>query len=166
MKNAYRVNGLKDRILTVLKGFGWQQWVVLAAFVLTLGITGFEIYRAATATHHFRHHRDEPIRGWMSVPMVAHSYHVPPRVLYQALGLPVPTVHPDRRPLKLIAREQNRPMEEIRITLEAAIQRAIAAGEIVPDHSPAAEPGESPPRRHERREPGEASPRPVPRGTP
>ncbi|MGH9759988.1 MAG: hypothetical protein ACREDR_05605 [Blastocatellia bacterium] len=158
---------MKDRITKTLKGFNWLQWLVLFAFALVVGLTGVEIYRAVTATHHFRHHRDEPIRGWMTVPLVAHSYHIPPHVLYQALGVPPPPTHPDKRPLRMIAREQNRSMEQVRQILEDAIRRAQAAGETVPDHPPRGEPRQSPSRTNERRAPAESSsPRPFERGTP
>ncbi len=53
----------------------------------------------------------EPIRPWMSVPYIAHSYRVPPRVLFQALGLPGD--RRDWRPIATIAREQNRPVQDV-----------------------------------------------------
>jgi hypothetical protein len=55
----------------------------------------------------------------MNVEYVAHSYKVPPHVLYLALGLPHRP--PDKRPLTDIARSQNRSMEEVRAILLDAI---------------------------------------------
>ena len=65
---------------------------------------------------------DEPIQGWMNVGFVAHSYHVPPPVLYDALGLPAKP--PDKRPLSDIAASQGKTIDEIEKTLNEAIVRA------------------------------------------
>jgi len=105
-----------------LKGFGWRQWLVLVAFLLVLGFTGLHAFRAVRGAVYWRYHRDEPIRGWMTVGYVAHSYQVPPHVLYLALGLP--HKRPDKRPLREIAKAQNRSMDEIRAVLQDAIIHA------------------------------------------
>ena len=63
----------------------------------------------------------EPIRPWMSVPQVAHANHMPPEVLFEALGLPA-TRPPDLRPIAEIARAQNRSVEEVIRILEERIQ--------------------------------------------
>jgi hypothetical protein len=65
---------------------------------------------------------DEPIRSWMTIPYVSHSYHIPAYVLYQALGLPL--IPRDRRPLAVIARQQNRTVVNIIATLQEAIQHS------------------------------------------
>lgn len=103
----------------VLKNLRWHQWLVLAVFVLALVLTGFFAVRTVRRAVYWRNHRDEPIRPWMSVRYVSRSYRVPPHVLYKAIGLP-PLVR-DRRPLREIAREQNRPVE----TLIEELQNAI-----------------------------------------
>jgi hypothetical protein len=65
---------------------------------------------------------NEPIRAWMSVPFIAHTHHVPASMLFQAIG-----VHPqepyDRRSVRHIAHDLNRPVPE----LIAQLQRAIDA---------------------------------------
>jgi hypothetical protein len=71
---------------------------------------------------YWHYHQDEPIRGWMTLGYVAHSYHVPPHVLHLALGLP--DKPPDKRPLREIAKAQNRSMDEIRSLLLQAIDQA------------------------------------------
>lgn len=101
------------------KGFSPWQKVVLAAFLLALGFTGFQIFRTVQYATYWRQHRDEPIAGWMRVGYVANSYHIPPPVLYQAISLPADVR--DRRPLAEIARSQNRSFEEIKADLERAI---------------------------------------------
>jgi hypothetical protein len=58
----------------------------------------------------------------MSVPFVAHTHHVRPEVLYQAIGLPPRP--PDHRPLRRIAREEKRPVADLIRDLESAIANA------------------------------------------
>ncbi|MGA2135339.1 MAG: hypothetical protein ABSH50_23875 [Bryobacteraceae bacterium] len=79
---------------------------------------------------------NEPIRPWMSVPFIAHTHHVPAAILFQALGLP-PHPH-DRRPLRLIAREEHKPIDEVIRDLDHAL---TAAGHV---HSPPGSPRDHP----------------------
>ena len=103
-----------------MKRFGWKQSVLALAFLLSLSVAVFFIVRAVRPAIYWHYHQDEPIRGWMNVGYVAHSYHVPPHVLYRALGLPHKP--PDRRPLREIAKAQNRSMYEIRaVRLDAIV---------------------------------------------
>jgi hypothetical protein len=103
----------------IMKNLRWHQWLVLVLFVVALVATGFFAVNTVRRAIYWRNHRDEPIRPWMNVRYVSRSYRVPPHVLYKAIGLP-PLAH-DRRPLREIAREQNRPVE----TLIAELQEAI-----------------------------------------
>ena len=105
-----------------MKAFKWQQWVVAILFVFVLGFTGLQVFRTFRHATYWRHHQDDPIRAWMTVGHVAHSYRVPPHVLYQALGLSAKP--PDKRPLHLIAKSQNRSFDQIRTILEDAIAQA------------------------------------------
>ena len=102
-----------------MKKLGLGQWLLLSLFLLALVVTGFFGVRAIRRAIYWRNHRDEPIRPWMSVLYVSHSYRVPPHVLYPAIGLS-PETH-DRRPLREIAREQNRPVETLINELQEAI---------------------------------------------
>lgn len=111
-----------SRLVQTLKGFNWRQWLVLAAFLLIIGFTGLHAFRFVRDAVYWSYHRDEEIRGWMPVGYVAHSYRVPPHVLYQALGLPHKP--PDRRPLREIARAQNRSLDEVKAVLQDAIVHA------------------------------------------
>jgi hypothetical protein len=99
-----------------------QQWLVALAFLLALLLTSLFATRTVRRAIYWHYHRDEQIRPWMSVPYVAHSYRVPPRMLYQAIGV-APMPH-DRRPLRLLAREQNRSVELLIDELQAAIVQA------------------------------------------
>jgi hypothetical protein len=105
-----------------LKSLSWQQWLVVAAFLFISAFTAFNAFRAIHRAVYWSRHRDEPIHGWMSVGYVARSYRVPPRVLYEALGIQHPP-H-DRKPIRAIAREQGRPVHEVITDLQNAIARA------------------------------------------
>jgi hypothetical protein len=105
-----------------MRRLSWRQWVLVLAFALAALGTGLFATRAVRRAIYWQTHRDEPIKPWMSVRYVARSYRVPPHVLYQAIGLqPQPR---DRRPLKEIAREQNRSVEELIAELQEAIKHA------------------------------------------
>jgi len=67
----------------------------------------------------------------MSVPFVAHTHHVPASVLFQAIGVRPLEPH-DRRSVRHIARELNRPVSQ----LIAQLQRAIDAAEQSPGGQP------------------------------
>ena len=100
--------------------WGWQQWLLIAGLVLSLGVVG--VFAVRGLQHIPRHQVDEPIRPWMSVPYIARSYRVPPAILYAAIG--VPAQPRDRRPLMAIARTQNRPVSELIAELQNAIVHA------------------------------------------
>ena len=116
-----------------MKRLRWHQWLLLAVFLLAVIVTGLFAVRAVRRAAYWRTHRDEPIRSWMSVRYVARSYRVPPPVLYEAIRLePVPH---DRRPLREIAREQNRPVEALINELQDAIKGFRAHGPPPPPNS-------------------------------
>ncbi|MDT4965333.1 MAG: hypothetical protein QOJ64_70 [Acidobacteriota bacterium] len=102
-----------------MKKLDWRQSSIVVAFLLSLSLGIFFVIRAVRPAIYWHLHQDEPIRAWMNVGYVAHSYHVPPRVLHEALGLR--HMPPDRRPLREIAKAQNRSMDEIRSLLMDAI---------------------------------------------
>ena len=107
-----------------MKNLGWRQWLVLFAFVLVVGVTGLFTVRTIRRAIYWHYHQDEPIRPWMSLGYIAHSYRVPRWVLEQALGLPATPGKPDRRPIREIAREQHRPVDEVIAILQEAIVHA------------------------------------------
>jgi len=116
-----------------------KQWFAIAVLAVVLLITSLFAVRTVRRAVYWRLHRDEVIRPWMSVPYVAHSYRVPPHVLYEAIGIPLQS-H-DRRPIRDIAREQNRSVEEVIATLQNAIARERAHN---PSGSQSPSPGRSP----------------------
>src|SRR2546423_11499498 len=122
-----------------MKSFGWKKWIVVGAFALVVLATGVFAVRTVRRAIYWRAHRDEVIRPWMSIPYIAHSYRLPPHVLYQSLGIS-PQQH-DRRPLRQIAREQNRTVDEVISVLQTAIARERAQQ---PPGAPPIEPARSP----------------------
>jgi hypothetical protein len=100
------------------------------AFLLAIAGTFVFAYRAGQHARRIRT-ENEPIHAWMSVPFIAHTHHVPASVLFQAIG-----VHPlepnDRRSVRHIARDLNRPVPE----LIAQLQRAIDAAAHPPGGQP------------------------------
>ncbi len=102
-----------------MKKLTWGQWGVVLAFLLVVSGTAFFAVRMIRPLVYWHYHQDEDINGWMNIDYVAHSYKVPPHVLYLALGLPHKP--PDRRPLRDIAAAQNRSMDEVKAILLDAI---------------------------------------------
>lgn len=117
-----------------MKKLDWRRWFILIAFLLVASFAGLFVVRTVRHAVYWSRHRDETIRPWMSVGYVSHSYRVPPDVLYRAINLnPVPR---DRRPLRLIAKEQNRSVTEVTADLEKAIADFRAHPEqFPPPHS-------------------------------
>jgi hypothetical protein len=101
-----------------MKKLDSRQWLVVLAFALVVSFTAFFAMRTVRRAIYWHYHQDEPIRPWMNLGYIAHSYSVPPWVLHQALGLPP---QPDRRPIREIARAQNRSVEEVIAILQDAI---------------------------------------------
>jgi hypothetical protein len=94
--------------------------LLVAGFLLALALTFVFGYRAGRHAHYMRW-ENEPIRGWMSIPFIAHAHHVPPEMLYSAIGLD--PQNKDRRPIRRIAREANRQTEDLIRQLDAAISQ-------------------------------------------
>jgi hypothetical protein len=110
---------------------GWMKVTLAAAFLLALLFTALFAVRTVRRAVYWDHHRDEQIRPWMSIHYIARSYRVPPSVLFRAIGVePGP---PHRRPLREIAAEQNRPVDELISELQTAIARER---EENPPHGP------------------------------
>jgi len=111
---------MSSKIISTVKAFRWHQWLVVGMFLLVAGFTTYKAVNMARQMIYWQAHRDEPIHGWMNVGYVAHSYRVPPYVLYLALDLPQT---PEKRPLRDIAKMHHRSMDDIRTILQGAIIR-------------------------------------------
>lgn len=103
-----------------IRGFRWRQWLLVLGFGLSLAMIVIFAMRSVRQAPHLR--VDEPIHPWMNIPYIAHSYRVPPYVLYQTLGIPVQ--RGDKRPIYMIARLQNRSVESVIAALKDAITHA------------------------------------------
>jgi hypothetical protein len=129
---------MSGKIIGKVRAFHWHQWLVLAIFLLSAGFTVFKTVHIVRRTIYWQTHRDETIRGWMNVNYVAHSYRVPPYLLYLALGLP--DKPPDKRPLRDIAKMQHRSFSKVSAALENAITHARppypAPSSLPPDRTP------------------------------
>jgi hypothetical protein len=112
-------------------GESWRRTVAVGLAFL-LAIAGTVVF-ASRAGRHVRQIRteNEPIRGWMSVPFIAHTHHVPTSALFQAIGV-VPREPRDRRSVRQIARDTNRPVTEV----IAQLQRAVDAAAHPPGGQP------------------------------
>jgi hypothetical protein len=94
--------------------------ILIAAFILAIALTFVFGYRAGRQARMIRR-ENEPIHSWMSVPFIAHAHHVPAEVLYRAIGVkPQPK---DRRPLRRLAREQERPVDQLIKELYTALNQ-------------------------------------------
>lgn len=95
---------------------------LIAALVVAIGFTGFHAYRLVRDAIYWNVHKDEPIEGWMTLGYVAHSYHVPPHILFQALGMqPGP---PERRNIAAIAADKGQSVAQVSAILNQAIVHA------------------------------------------
>lgn len=95
-----------------------QNLILTLAFLLAVAATIFFGVRAGRKVRRV-HYRNEQIRGWMSVPFVAHTRHVHEEPLFRAIGV-TPDRH-DHRPLREIARAEHVPVSQLERQLEAAI---------------------------------------------
>ena len=112
-------------------GKTWQRTVAVGlAFVLAIASTFIFASRAGRRVRQMRR-ENEPIRAWMSVPFIAHAHHLPANLLFQAIGVQSRELH-DRRSVRRIAHDLNRPVPE----LIAQLQRAIDAAAQPPGGHP------------------------------
>jgi len=94
--------------------------ILAVAFVLAIAAALFFGVRAGRAVRHV-HSRNEQIRGWMSVPFIAHTRHVHEEPLFRAIG-----ITPDRRdhrPIRDIARAEHVPVSRLIDELETAVDK-------------------------------------------
>jgi len=112
-------------------GENWRRTLVIGlAFVLAIGGVLLFASRASRRVRHL-YTGNEPIHGWMSIPFIAHTHHVPASMLFQAIGVQPRWPH-DRRSVRRLAHELNRPVPE----MIAELQRAIDAASQPPGGAP------------------------------
>jgi hypothetical protein len=104
-----------------------QNLILALAFVLAIAATIFFGVRAGRKARHI-HEKNEQIRGWMSVPFIAHARHIHEEPLFRAIG--VTPNHHDHRPIRDIAHAEHVPVPQLIGELESAIaQEAITRKE-------------------------------------
>jgi len=104
-------------------GQTWRRVVAVGlAFVVAIAFTFVFAYRAGRRARHMRM-ENEPIQEWMSVPFIAHTHHVPPSTLFQAIGVEPQWPH-DRRSVRRIAGDLHRPTPELMAQLQRALDEA------------------------------------------
>jgi hypothetical protein len=104
-------------------GQTWRRVLVMGfAFLLAVAGTFVFAYRAGRQARRL-HWENQPIRPWMSVPFIAHAHHLPAAVLFQAIGVE-PRQPRDRRSVRHIAHDVNRPVPELMAQLQRAIDAA------------------------------------------
>jgi len=116
--------------------------LLILTVAFCVAVAGTLIFGVRTGRHYRRlRWENEPIRPWMSVPFIAHTHHVPAGILYRAIGLD--PYQRDRRPLRVIAREQHVPVETLVRNLERAL---TSAGHVhpMPVTPPSPAPGKAP----------------------
>ena len=81
-----------------------QRALITSLIIIGAFIVGFFGWRTFHAFREFRGHRPPPlqpadsqqietdvelIRDWMTIPYISRTYHVPPKLLFNALGIPL-----------------------------------------------------------------------------
>lgn len=95
---------------------------LIAALIGAIGFTAYHVARVVNDAIYWNVHKDEPIEGWMTLGYVAHSYHVPPHILFIALGMqPGP---PERRNIAAIAAARGQSVAQVSAILDRAIVHA------------------------------------------
>lgn len=106
--------------------------LLVTAFAVSAALALFFLTRLTVGIVYWTAHREEPIRPWMTVGYIGHSWRLDPRQIDAAAGLPAPLGHP--LTLQEIADRRGVPVE----TIIAAVEQAVAdlkagdAGERTP----------------------------------
>ena len=90
---------------------------MILGLIVSLAVVVIFFIRSVHYAPHLR--ENEPIRPWMTLPYIAHAYHVPVSILCQSLR--IPQLAHDKRPLMQIARQQHLPVNSLITSLQNAI---------------------------------------------
>ncbi len=103
--------------------------VILISILLLLALVTTAIAANATyqAVQHFQQQKAlaaagdvRTIRPWMTIPYIAHFYHVPERYLYHSLGI-YEAQPPHHATLRVLSTRLNRPVEQLIHQIQTAI---------------------------------------------
>ena len=112
-----------------------------SAFALFAVLALVFLFNVVSGLIYWSVHEDEPIRPWMTVGYVGHSWGLDPRRIDQAAGTPLPG--PGGHPMTLaeIARTRGVPVAQVMAEVQAAVADLIARREAgrppPPDAAPA-----------------------------
>ena len=103
--------------------------ILISVFLcLSLGATAYAATETVQDFHAFQQQNAyavsedvRAIRSWMTIPYIAHFYHVPESYLYQSLHISGRTL-PSHVPLHLLAARYHRPVDALIHALQTAIQ--------------------------------------------
>ncbi len=98
--------------------------LLVSAFVLFTLLALVFAGRLAFRLSYWSTHQNETVAEWMTIGYVGHSWHLDPRAIDAAAGLPPPAGHP--LTLAEIAAERGVPVERIIADVEAAIAKLQA----------------------------------------
>ena len=98
--------------------------VLVSAFALFTLLALFFAGRFASRVAYWTTHQNQTVAAWMTVGYIGHSWHLDPRAIDVAAGLPRPAGHP--LTLAEIAAERGVPVSEIIAAVEAAIAKLQA----------------------------------------
>ncbi len=105
----------------------WREYrLVFIGFVLASALTLFFAVRLTLSLIYWNDpaHRDQEIAGWMTPRYVGHSWHIPPEVLAETLGIEPGSGRPPT--LAEIAAERGTTVEALAAAIEAAAARERA----------------------------------------
>ena len=122
----------------------------LASLLLAAALLATLVFATRTALFWTHHHDplggDPPVAAWMTPGYIAHSWHVPPKVVFDALDAPR-ALSGRRKTLAALADETGVPVAQLIARTEAAIEVWRAAREpdrhdaALPERGPGAAPG-------------------------
>ena len=97
------------------------RWMMRLGFVLALAFTLFFGVKTTLSALYWNapHNRDQVIEGWMPLGYLGRSWHVPPEVIPELVG--VDTSRPRRRSIAQIAEDRGVPIDELIAQITAAI---------------------------------------------
>ncbi len=97
-----------------------NQKLLLLGFLIVSLFTLMFLGRAIFGAIYFKNHPDRPIEPWMPIGFIAKTYHVPPEILLEAVG--IPKSDSIRRRIRRISQETGVPYEQLIDQMLRAIQ--------------------------------------------
>lgn len=114
------------RLLTLWRVRPWLTSAFLLACAVTLFFAGSFVWHSV----YWATHREEPVRGWMTVGYVARSWDLDGREIDRLAGLPLPEVKGHPQTLREIAGDRGVPVAEVIAEVEAAVETLRAAKDL------------------------------------